>query len=1073
MKYINIKSQRLPALLLYIIKIGVVLATTQIANAQYLVNGHVFSRSTGDGVSFVVVRKLEGNIVSTTDSLGYFELKSDKPIGRLQFSRTGFETQVVDFDSEAKPLRVVLDDIQHTLEEVRVIVNTGYQSISKDRATGSFVQIDNQLLNRSSSTDILDRIENLVPGIQFNKGDAARTDAILIRGRSTISAEAGPLIILDDFPYDGDISNINPNDIESITLLKDAAASSIWGARAGNGVIVITSKKGINGRTNIQVNSHYTWRNRPDLSTTNLISAVDRIELERYLFENGRYNNAKNPTTLNNRVTAIPEAVELLIADNADLDQQLQRLATHNVLDDFSKYFYQPVGKQQYNVNVNGGQDRLQYYYTAGFDKNKSQLVGENDQRISLRSRNIYQINNNLSINADLSFTDAERRSGNNSGVTTSATAQFSLSPYSQLVGADGESLEVYVPRRKGFIDTVGGGYLSDWNYRPIDEIFNEEHVINRRDYIVNTGLSYKLPYNLLLSAKYQFQNQQVVSRDLFREESYYARNNYNDFAQINRSTGEVNYPFPKGSILWRGFGSSTSHQGRLQLNYNEVWKDRHMLTMLSGFEIKKLVSENNRFQNLGYNETTGSMVTVIDGETYFRRNSSTGTSRIHINDNQSETFDHFVSFYGNAAYTYDGRYTLTGSIRRDEANLFGLNENQKGTPLWSIGTAWDMGSEEFMRSFPFSMFKWRLAYGVNGNIARNASAITTMSLFSGGQNHRLPAGWLNTMANRNLTWEKVAQLNLGLDFSTRGQRLSGTVEYYQKNATDLLAQSPIDPTYGVSSMYLNVADISGRGWDVNLQSNNLVNKIRWTTNYTFSYVYSEIKKYLMPTATTGRSYLPITLSNPLVGKPLFSVFAFGWEGLDPETGDPRGRLNDEISNDFNALYNRTTLEDMQFFGTAQPTYYGAVRNTFSYKNIELSFNVSFKMGYFFRRSSVSYTSMYANNNGHSDYSMRWQKPGDEHFTDVPSRVYPAVANRDNFYLNSAVLVEPGDHIRLEDIILSYTSPKLSWAKSAKLYLNCTNLGVIWTKNTLDIDPYYNGIPSLRPAITVGTQLNL
>lgn len=1042
--------------------------------AHPIVSGRIID-SIGAPLAGASIRVLNADgkrttLQTVTDRDGSFELRNVPEDAVLEVSYVGYVTTTIKAAADIGV--VVLKAVQSELDEVDVVVNTGYQRIPKERATGSFSHVDNELLNRSVSTDILSRIENLVPGIVFNKGDAARTDAFLIRGRSTIAAEASPLIILDDFPYDGDISNINPNDVESVTLLKDAAAASIWGARAGNGVIVITTKKGSSGRTDVQVNSNLTVTNRPDLLTANMINSDDRIDLERFLFDSGRYNAARNPTTLGNRASAIPEAVELMIANPVDLDQRLQELTAHSVLNDLSRYFYQPAVKQQYSVNASGGQDRIRYYFAAGLDNNRGQLVGEKGRRVSIRASNTYQITSRLSMDAGVNFIDAQEQSGNNDGVNTSATAQFSLSPYSRLADDEGNSLPVYVPRRKGYVDTVGGGYLTDWNYRPLDELSNEVHTVNRRDYLVNAGLNYKLWKGVELMAKYQFQNQQVRSDDLFREQSFYARNNYNDYAQINRTTGDVSYPFPKGAILWRRFGSTTGHQGRAQVNYSGSWNEKNVLTALGGFEIRQLTTQNNRFQNLGYNELTGNMVNVINTETFYRRNSAAGTSRVPLTDTHDETYDHFISYFGNAAYTYDRRYTLSGSIRKDEANLFGLNENQKGTPLWSIGAAWDMGNEQFFSSVPLSMLKWRAAYGVNGNIARNASAITTMSLYVGGQNHRLPAGMLNSMANRNLSWERVAQLNLGLDFSTKDQRLSGTIEYYRKDAANLLAQSPVDPTYGVSSMYLNVADIDGSGWDIQIQSTNLKRSLRWSTNYIYSYTYSTIKNYLMPTAVTGRTYLPITLSNPLVGKPLFSVFAFPWEGLDPLTGSPRGRLNDEISMDYSGLYNRTPLEEMEFFGTAQPVHYGAIRNTFGYKDFELSFNISFKMGYFFRRSSVSYTAMYANNNGHSDYAKRWQNPGDEAYTDVPSRVYPAVSNRDLFYLNSATLVEPADHIRLEDFNLAYTLRNRSWAKSARFFMYGSNLGVLWVKNKEDIDPYFNGTPTLRPSFSLGTQIN-
>src|SRR5690606_21542868 len=372
-------------------------------------------------------------------------------------SSVGYESQLVSLGTlKGNNLLIQLVPSQHTIDEVQIVVNTGYQRVIKERSTGSFSHIDNNLLNRSGSSDIFKRIENLVPGILFNHGDAANTDSFLIRGRSTIAADAQPLIIIDDFPYDGDMSNINPDDVESVTILKDAAAASIWGARAGNGVVVITTKKGTSGKTHVNFASRLMATSRPDLSTSNLISSEARIDLEKFLFENGRYNAAKNPISLTNRTTAIPEAVELMILDPVDLDDRLANMAKHNVLEEIEENMYRPAVNQQYTFNVNGGQDRLQYFFSGGLDHNRSSLVGEHKQRITLRSSNKYLISENLHVDFGLSLSEELSKNGKNEGLNTAATSQFSLSPYSQLLDNEGNSLPVYIPRRKGFVDTVG-----------------------------------------------------------------------------------------------------------------------------------------------------------------------------------------------------------------------------------------------------------------------------------------------------------------------------------------------------------------------------------------------------------------------------------------------------------------------------------------------------------------------------------------------------------------------------------------------------------------------------------------
>lgn len=1039
--------------------------------------GTVVSQKDGLPLVGATIKSLYANRSTSTDSVGQFVLYVPDENGEVHISYVGYDDLVKAYKTTDTDLGNVMMSVQgRAIDEV--VVSTGYQRISRERATGSFDHIDNTLINRSVSTDLLTRLENLSPGLLFNKGDAAETDAFLIRGRSTISAEAQPLIVLDDFPYDGDLNNINPNDIESVTILKDAAAASIWGARAGNGVIVITTKRGRTVKPKIELSSNVTMQGRPDLYNIKQVSSAERIELEQYLFQNGRFAAAANPATLQNRTNPIPYAVELMIQNPSDLDERLRALAARDVRNDLKEYFYRTSVNQQYNLNVSGQQERISYYMSGGFDRNLSELVGESFSRVSLRSGNSYKVNERFSIDASANFTYSKDENGGNHGYNLSPRpASSSLSPYTQLTDGQGNAKPVDLIMRSGFTDTVGNGRLMDWKYRPLDEINNEKHATNIRDFLINIGSQYMIIDGLLMQVKYQFQNQLQKSTIIYSEPSFYARNLINDYTQINGATGAITYPFPRGGVLQVDNTETIAHQGRGQLNYNRVWNTKHAVTALAGFEIRQRVTMNDVNQNMGYNEETGVINTNVNTETLFSRISVPGVSRISRYATTGELRDNFISYFSNGAYTFDRRYTLSGSFRKDEANLFGLNANEKGTPLWSVGGAWDMSNENFYVLDALPYLRLRTSYGINGNISRSANALTTISLFNAGWTHTSPRANIGSAPNRNLSWEQVKQWNIGVDFSMKNNRVSGTIEYYSKNSTDLLAQTPVDPTYGVSSMYMNVADMKGKGLDVHVNTVNLDRTLKWRSSWMYSHSYSEVTNFLMPVATTGRPYLPISLVNPLLGKPLYSVFALPFEGLDSQTGNPIGLVNGEPSTDYNAIYNGTTLDELIFYGTAQPTHFGAWRNSFSYKNLELSFNISFKFGYYFRRPSIEYTTLINNNwSGHGDYSDRWKEPGDEISTTVPSFVYPAVPNRDVFYRYSTELVERADHIRLEDINLRYRLvPRRTKnpITAIHLFVYAANLGVLWKSNDSGIDPYFNNIPLQQPRLSFGMNLTL
>src|SRR5690606_38175261 len=244
----------------------------------------------------------------------------------------------------------------------------------------------------------------------------------------------------------------------------------------------------------------------------------------------------------------------------------------------------------------------------------------------------------------------------------------------------------------------------------------------------------------------------------------------------------------------------------------------------------------------------------------------------------------------------------------------------------------------------------------------------------------------------KNLRWEKVKVFNLGLDFGTKNQRINGTIEYYNKDADDLLAQTPTDPTLGFTTVYANVASMNGKGLDVNLNSINIQStSFNWQTTLLYSYALNKVTDYYMPISNMGSTYL-IDLSSitPVTGNPLYSAYSYAWAGLNPQNGSPQILVDGQINEDYNTIYNTLPLENLQYHGSIQPTHYGALRNNFGYRNFGLSFNISYKLGYYFRTASVYNNGIVAAWTGHGDFSKRWQKPGDELNNHVPLMIYPA-----------------------------------------------------------------------------------
>ncbi|MBE8719659.1 SusC/RagA family TonB-linked outer membrane protein [Sphingobacterium pedocola] len=1044
---------------------------------QVVVRGTVSDGTNGKPLSGATVKLLRNEVVQTkTSESGLFEITAERG-DTLVINNVGYERGRIAVGIHSENIRVELFPANIHIDDVEV-VSTGYQNIPRERATGSFDIIDNSTFNRSVTPDVLSRLENLSPGLLFNRGDAQATDPILIRGRSTITADASPLIVLDNFPYDGDINNINPNDIENVSILKDAAAASIWGARAANGVIVINTKRGRTSKPSVAFNHNISFRGKPDLYNISWISAADRVEWERFLFENGRYTAAQAATTFAGRVNPIPEAVELMIENPTDLEERLAELKTNDVREDLGRYFYRPSLQQQHSVQLSGHQDRLNYVFSSGYDHDRTQLVGQATERITLRTVTSYKLTEKLRLGTTISFIQNNLQKGNNDGIASDYLGTGNgISPYARFADVDGNPMAYYSNFRKGFVNTVGDGYLMDWTYRPLEEIHRTKTDNKVRDLLMNLSADYSVIPGVGLTMLYQYQNQGRGDRLHAQADSYGARNTVNRFTQIDYTTGNLSYPVPQGGQLWLDNLNMQGHQGRLQLNVDRSWNAIHQLNGVAGYEIRSKVTAGNSTSYYGYNADYEAINNRIDYITRYPVHNTGGTAQIPLSNNRvSRLTDNFLSMYANASYHYKQRYTLSGSLRKDEANLFGVESNMRGTPLWSVGAAWQLHDEPFYHWRAVEKLRLRGTYGVNGNISRIASTYAVGTLFNNGMSHNMPAISITTPPNEKLRWEKVKTLNLAMEFAVQGGRVNGTIEYYRKQAVDLLAQTPADPTLGFTSVYANTASMLGKGLDIQLNTVNTKGRLRWETNLVYAFNKATVLEYTMPVSEVGRTYVTsLNGINPIIDMPLYTAYSFKWGGLHPDNGAPQGYVDGELSTDFNVIYNNTKLSDLVYHGPTQPTHFGALRNSFSVSGFQMSFNISYKFGHYFRTNSVSNAGIISGWSGHGDFSKRWQQPGDEKITNVPAMIYPANANRDNVYRYASVHIHSADLIRLEDLNLSYSFAGSGSAlpfQQLRLYIYASNLATLWYANKADIDPYFNNVPKQARTIALGVSAN-
>lgn len=1019
-----------------------------------------------------------GDASTITNDAGEFYLDTHFADSRLQISSIGYESQQMPLPPAGKDVTIILRSRVRALIEA-VVVHTGYQDVKRKSSTGSFDEVDNDLLNRRVSTNVLDRMDGVTSSVLFNKNIVVGTNqsAITIRGRSTIYANPNPLIVVDNFPYPGDINNINPADVESITVLKDAAAAAIWGAFSGNGVIVITTKKGrISQQPRFSFTSSLTAGERPDLYYQKILSSSDYIDIEQYLWNQGFYVNE----LLSPQYPALSPVVEILDSAqngyfNGNIAQaKIDALRNLDTRKDLDKYFYRPSLNSQYALSVTGGDTREQYYVSAGYDQNLSDLVKNKYDRVTLTGNNTYNlIPGKLELNTGLAFTASMTYLNNTGG-------DLAIYPYAQLVDAQGNASPVNYGLRAPYVDTVGqslsaagGQSLLDWHYRPLDELRNADNKLSLTDYRINIGLRYSIFRGLDLHAYYQFGRGDSDLVNYHSLQTYYTRNLINEYTQNN--DGVLSFPVPRGGILNEIDDGYTANNVRLQLNYSDSLFRHGRLDVMGGAEIRDIEGKNRTNWTYGYDPDLGTGLPVDYLHSYPEY--TTGSPiQLPYQDALVGTSERYLSYYANTVYSYLGRYMVSASARRDESNIFGVRSNQKGVPLWSGGLAWDISKERFyaIRQIPF--LKLRITDGYNGNVDRDLSAFTTANVSGGVNSYGLNYATIVNPPNPSLRWERINIFNTGLDFVSAGGHLGGTIEYYIKSGIDLIGPSPIDPTTGVSIFTGNAANMRAHGVDLTLHTDNSFGTVRWNSVLLFSYVLDKVTNYKVKLGSVSNYLNPATI-NPLVGRPLYSVYALQWEGLDATNGNPQGLYQGKVSEDYASILSDSVVTHLLYKGPASPPVFGSWRNSFYWKKWGLSFNILYKLGYVFRRNSIFYYSVFVGSSqGSPDYERRWQHAGDEKFTNVPSMTYPPDPNRDEFYQNSEVLIEKGDHIRLQDFQLSY-----DWDKQAhpglpvqliRFYLYANNVGILWKANHAGVDPdYIQGMPEPR-TLAVGVRID-
>lgn len=1052
------------------------------ATTHAQINGRVLAEDTGEALAGATVRLVGINRETATAANGTFHLPVNAiPGDSLLVSFIGYVSRSISIDNHIGTyIEIKLERDAHSLQEVGV-VSTGYQSLPRERATGSFSYVGNELLQNMQTPDIVGRLEGVSNGLLFDRRQAVDEDRRLltlrIRGAGSIFADQTPLIVVNGFPFEGNMNSINPNDVEDVTILKDAAAASIWGARAANGVIVIRLKDG-DTATNARVtfSNAVTFHQRPDLfKNSDMLDAKGTLEWERILFENGSYLTDEQSS----QRPMLTQGVELFIKQRDGLIRDedyvgaINRLEQIDIRNDAEKHLYQRGVGRQFSLGIAGGAPMIRYYLSGSVDINDQNIKENKLARKTLNVSNTMQLSKRLRFSSSVMYAD-QTTQRNGIGLHN----LDNVSPYARLVDDSGLPVAVIRDYRMDYVADAESDGLLNWQYRPLDEVGLNDFRTDERDFQLNVGTHFKINEDIELSLKYQYHSIIMDSRDLHHQDSYMARDLVNRFTQADGIR-----IIQQGAVVDDLKNTVNAHNGRLQVEYSKSLRGVHTIDGVAGAEVRERESSSNGFRLYGYNDDILTSQNVLDFISFYPvRPSSSARINSGYNGLMSGTLDRFLSYYGNLGYNYADKYQLSASVRRDASNLFGVRQNQRWAPLWSVGGAWKASSERFFQSSWLNDLRVRLTWGYNGNIDKSTAAYLTAQYLTDNLT-TLPYAQIQNPGNPDLKWETTRVLNLGADFSLFSRRITGVFEVYSKYIKDMLGQIPAESTSGYAygggppySYRVNYANMKTRGLDMELTWKALKSKtVDWSVKGMFSFVDNRVTDYQFSEASTFNYLARGNFVRPREGFSLDALYSLPWGGLDAETGNPRYMLDGMPTMDYSALRN-FPADQLVYSGVSVPTMFGSVMSNLRFKNIMLSALVSYRGGYYFRRNTVFYSAFKSTNAGHIDFNYRWRKPGDEVYTDVPSIPIQDNANRDRVYADSEELIEPGDHVRLQNLALTYDVGALvgntRLLDDLKLSIMASNIGVLWRKNKVGVDPDYYGLLYPPPRV-FAVRLNL
>ena len=1036
-----------------------------------------------------------------TDIDGKFNISVPEGVTRLFCSYVGHEVQELKLVPGKDQYEITLFPSAQMLDAVVV---TGYQTVERRKLTAAVgkLNISDETIGAVKSIDqaLAGQIVGL--SVTSTSGAPGAPAKIRIRGTSSLNGTQDPLWVLDGIPLEGtdvpqsnvlnDVSNIqqssiaglNPADIENITVLKDAAATAIYGARAANGVIVITTKKGKVGKPVINFSSKFTYM--PTLSTNrlNMLNSQEKVDLELELLRsNFAYGDNKGGVSKIISGYGLTDAYKKggWSALTPEAQTDISRL--RNTETDWGDILFRDAFNQEYSLSLSGGNERVTYYTSIGYYQENGNVKGVGLDRLNIVAKTSYKVNRMLKFGVSLFVNRRNNKTylTDTYGLVNPIYYSRKANPYYQPFDANGNYVYDFDVQNNSDTD-LGFNIFEERKNTSNEETINALSSIFDAELRFNDKLKFTTQLGLQLdkASKEQIADKESFSMRIIRKNSKY----WDSASQSNKyfiPDGGVHkaYENTNSQITWKAMGE-----------YRDSFNDIHELEVMVGTELRKTWYETLFSAGYGFDRQTLTTKPVV-----FPDEDRARQFPLHQKTYKENAY---VSFFSTASYSLMNRYTFGGSIRFDGSDLFGVDKKYRYLPLYSVSGLWRLSNEPFMQGTRKWMdnLAFRVSYGIQGNIDKNTSPFLlgkyiVDNILPGGSEHMID---INSAPNKKLRWEKTQSVNVGLDFSVLNQAINLSVDYYYRKGTDLIGKQMLPLETGFVSTNINWASMVNKGVEVSLSTRNVATKnFSWYTNLNFAYNNNKVLREAIPEAQTipGRE-----------GYPVDAIFAIKTAGLDEEGYplfyDKEGkkvtlkelyRLQDPFGLGFTVNSDVTPAEERSFYsyiGSQDTPYTGGLINTFSYKNWELTANLSFNLGGYVRTTpSYNFINFDRGQNVNSDILDRWTPEN----TDgrLPALItsekradeYYWYDQKSEIYKNLDIWVKKLNYFRLQNLRLGYRLPekmiKSLGMGSASVAIEGRNLLVFGSsyKNFLDPESMYNPYaPPIPKSITFSLNLN-